>query len=292
VLCRRTESEDSRVPIHKAVIPAAGKGTRVAALSRGHPKECLEVAGYPMIALALLELACAGVREVALVVSPEKVELTQLLSNLPPYPEETFIKRLHPAMSDSRNLGAWPRIVLFEQDRPLGVVDAIARARAFIANEPFALVMPDNFLVGGRPPLTTLGSAFDRFGEPVLGLIEVSRSDAARQGNCGLVHLEPIDAGIHRIRALQPKGSGRLELAPERDSAPRAVGRSIVPPEFAEPDWLPGDGEPGAELDDVPRFRHMVFRRRLLGVELGVRLHDLGQESGIQAAREWINSKG
>ncbi len=268
--------------IQKAVIPAAGKGTRVSKLRGTHPKECLEVMGLPMITLALLELARAGLAEVAVVVSPEKTELGSLLRGLPRFPTEAQIARLYPVAPSNPPRRTWPRIVQFEQREPRGVLDAVSKARSYIENEPFALVMPDNLLVGGKPPLDVLGEAFGRHGKPVLGLAEISRAEAGRQGNCGWVELEPLHGAVHRIAGLRPKGSGVFRLPAGARRVKRAVGRSIVPPDFPD---LAERRDLRGEIDDVPAFRVLASRGRLLGVELGARLYDLGQERGLVAAR-------
>jgi len=265
--------------IRKAIIPAAGKGTRVAAERGTQPKECLEVAGIPMIGFALVELALAGCPEVAVVVSPEKRELRERLEALPPFPA-AIVPRLFPA--EARAAFEWPKIVFFEQGTPRGVVHALACARSYLEGEPFALVMPDNLLAGGRAPMAALGEAHERHLVPVLGVIEIDPGAARRVGNCGRVTLEHPSLEESLVVRVEPKRGGVLEL-PDGQAVLRGVGRSIVPPGFAD---LPDGWEKTSlEIDDVPKFQELAENRTLLGVRLRATLYDLGQPAGLAAAR-------
>jgi UTP--glucose-1-phosphate uridylyltransferase len=270
--------------IGKAVIPAAGRGTRVAGIRGGRPKECLEVVGVPMIGLALVEMALSGIDEVCVVVSPEKGELIRLLDAPGPFPDQRWIERLYPrGIADGARL-SWPRIVRREQPEPRGVVEAVSRARDYLEGQPFALVMPDNLLSGDGPVTFDLARTHARQGGAVMGLIRITREEALRVGNVGGVEVgEPVGPVVP-IRWLQDKRRGTFEIPLERREVIRAVGRSIMPAAFADldPDEL---ARTEGEIDDVPRFQQLALEGRLHGRFLQATLHDLGQESGIRAAR-------
>jgi UTP--glucose-1-phosphate uridylyltransferase len=251
----------------------------VAAERGALPKECLEVAGIPMIGFALLELAIAGCREVAVVVSPDKEGLRQRLTALPPFPAAT-VRRFFPA--ETRDASAWPRVVFFEQPSPRGVVHALACARSYLEGEPFALVMPDNLLAEDRAPMAVLDEAFERHGLPVLGVIEIDGDAALRVGNCGRVTLEDPSLGESLVSHVAEKRVGVLALR-GGETALRGVGRSIVPPSFVE--LPPGWETASLEIDDVPKFQALAAKRTLLGVRLRAALFDLGQPAGLAAAR-------
>jgi len=278
----------------KAIIPAAGRGTRVAGIRGDTPKECLEICGLPMITWALVELALSGVREVAVVVSPTKPALVDLLNDLPPFPDPFALAPVYGTSAVELSPPGWPRVHIFEQTEARGVIDALARAHPYLEGEPFGLMMPDNLFVGPRPPIGVLSEVHARVGSPILGLVEISREHAARTGNCGRVTLETAADGAHHIRELHDKGAGAFRLPEGATTGVRAVGRSIVPADFARLDGWPDDARRldvsgGREIDDVPRFQALARKGTLLGVVLDVQLHDLGQESGILAARDHLD---
>jgi UTP-glucose-1-phosphate uridylyltransferase len=233
-----------------------------------------------MIAFALMELAFAGCREVAVVVAPEKRELRDLLENLPPFPVAAS-RRFFPR--EEREVSGWPRLRLFEQRVPRGVVDALAQARPYLEGEPFGLVMPDNLLPGDRAAMAVLGREHARLRAPVIGVIEIDAESATRAGNCGRVRFEDEGASGGWVRELADKRAGLLDLPPGTARILRGVGRSIVPASFADLDETERLG--GAEVDDVPRFQELVAERRLWGVRLDCLLYDLGQVPGLTAAR-------
>ena len=248
------------------------------------PKECLDVCGIPMIGHALLEMALSGLEEVAVVVSPDKPELASLLADMPPFPERALVDRLYPGPHAEYARHAWPRLVITEQREPRGVVDALATARGYISGEPFVLVMPDNLLVGAAPVTATLARDFARSGEPTIAYMPIGREEAVTLGNCG--RLDLAGDGM-RVAALHPKRPGVFDVPEGVTQINRAVGRTIVPPELADPDDPIWDAQPGArELDDAPRFAQLAREGRLRAVATGAALYDLGQPGGVRAARE------
>jgi len=275
--------------IEKAVIPAAGRGTRVAGIRGDRPKECLTVAGVPMIGLALVELALSGLSEVCVVVAPAKTELIRLLDDPGPFPDRGWIDRLYPGGLPDRARLAWPRIIQRMQTEPRGVVDAVSRARDYLEDDFFALVMPDNLLAGDVPATWSVAETHARHRTPAKGLIRISREEALRVGNVGGVETGEVSGDEAPIRWIQDKRRGTFTLPPGQTEVIRAVGRSIMPPAFAELTPEEAAREDG-EVDDVPRFQELARTGQLHGRFLHVTLHDLGQEAGIRAARALLGS--
>lgn len=271
--------------VQKAVIPAAGRGTRVRDVRGDLPKECVEVAGLPMIAHALLEMSLSGLEQVAVVVSGEKPELIDRLRSLPPFPPRRYVERLYPGAGTVHARDAWPEIVLTEQTEPRGVIDALSTARGYIDGDDFVLVMPDNLLVGARPVTALLAEAYAAGPGAFIAFRPVAREEAERLGNCGRVEIGG-EGPVYAVRRLHPKRRGVFAMPAGLEAINRAVGRSIMPAAFAEPESPGWDPQPGTrEIDDAPRFGQLAREGRLRAVATDAELHDLGQPAGIHAAR-------
>lgn len=237
--------------------------------------------GLPMIALALVELAVSGVTDVAVVGSPRKPELADVLAELPPFPDPDWIRRLFRYETFAPDTGgSWPTVHVFEQREPRGVVHALHQAASFIGDEPFLLVMPDNLLIGAEP--ATLGLRTAHRDRPIIGLVTVTRAQASTLGNAGGVTVARRSGRRVRVSRLHDKTRDTFRIPPGEATALRAVGRSIVPASLAAlPNPLPETGE----IDDVPRLQQLAASDRLDGVLLDVEVLDLGQPHGLEAAR-------
>lgn len=239
-----------------ALIPAAGRGTRLHPVTRYVPKPLLPVGEQPVLAYALREALGAGCRPVVVVVPSEEPRLGEYL-------HEAF--------------GTDP-VRAVEQPRPRGLADALVRGYGALDSSPdrTAMLLPDNVVPEGSgvEPLLNAEAPSDRL---VFGVVQVSRREAKYFGNSGGFDGKKQQDGSYRITGLQPKGEGTFRTAGSRWPRPRTVGRTLLPEEFfrrarrTAPD--PGTGE----VDDVPVYREMLQSQPALGVPLPADLYDMGQ---------------
>lgn len=176
--------------ITSAVIPAAGLGTRMRDLTGGGPKELLPVAGKPAIAHALDETALAGCRRAVVVVNQDKQDLAETLHKFAP-PGLELIFALQPA--------------------PLGECDAIAHARPYIGDGPFAVIYPDNI---AHPPgaLALAAKTCLETGLDALALMRVDDGLAAGISNSGRIDMDRDDEGTYLVTRFHDKGPGPFTL--------------------------------------------------------------------------------
>jgi len=168
--------------IVKAVIPAAGFGTRMLPATKAVPKEMLPVAGKPLIQYAVEEAAASGIETVILVVRGNNPliqahfsrdhELESLLSE----------RRLGTSIELIRNLAELADIRYVEQESPLGLAHAISCARSLVGDEPFAVLLPDVIMLHGEPVTSQLMSAREQYGGSVVAVREVEPQDVGRFG--------------------------------------------------------------------------------------------------------------
>ena len=270
--------------ISKAVIPAAGLGTRLLPATAGIPKELLPVGLKPMIQHCLEEAIQSGLKEIAIILSPQKS------------PIRTFLREAasssHPALEEFARLLRGARIEYLEQTRPHGVADALSRARDFTSGEPFAVLLPDNVCFASTPPVRQMLTRLEP-GRCALALIEYRRETADWFGNCGRVDCEPIEDPVYRITRLHDKGTGTFDL---RGKARELVGyaRYLLQPYFFDylEETTPAD--PGQEWDDTPVLQKIILDRQMTGVHLTGEAFDVGNPAGYLAANRFagVRSRG
>jgi UTP--glucose-1-phosphate uridylyltransferase len=201
--------------IMKAVIPAAGFGTRMLPATKALPKEMLPVAGKPLIQYAVEEAAASGIETVILVVRSRN---SPVQAHFAPDPLlESFLEGRHQpaAAALARSLAKLADLQFVEQREPLGLAHAIYCARKLLRDEPFVVLLPDVIMVNDPPVTRQLILAYQRQGGSFVAMREVEPQDLQRHG---IVQVE--DAGdvsrtrLARVTKLVEKPS--IEAAPSR----------------------------------------------------------------------------
>lgn len=261
--------------VRKAVIPAAGFGTRMLPATKAIPKEMLPVGGKPLVQFAVEEAAASGIETVILVVRQHKSVLQAHFDrNLE---LESFLKdRQHAAAADLvRHLGGMAEILYVEQERPLGLANAISCARAFVGEEAFAVLLPDVITLGEVPVTRQLLSAREQQGGSVVAIREVEPRDVERHG---IIRVNPdavpTSGRSVRIAALVEK--------PPRDRAPSRLGifgRYLLEPTIW--DFLAQTGpDQRGELQLTDALNHFCREKPLLGHFFEGSHHDAGDPLG------------
>lgn len=272
--------------VRKAVIPAAGLGTRVRGIAGDLPKELLTVAAKPLIVHAIEGLATSGVRQIGVVISPAKESIRQFLLGDPP----EFLAPLLDA--HLRVLFKACKFSFFVQPEPTGLADAVSLCREFVGNEPFALIMPDNILLDGLPVVTQLIPFFSSEGRDILGAISLEAEVASRFGNVGILEAEIIPGRSPRFRKVSDFSdkTGDPLRVPPGEKLLKNFGGSIFLPHFF--DYIE-QCRPHAqdELDDVPVIQAILKDQGLKVVLLEGNGFDVGNPAGYWAANLHIESK-
>lgn len=261
--------------VRKALIPAAGHGTRMAPFSGLVPKELVPIGAVPALQFVLEEAADAGILQVGIVVRPGKGSLIQ-----------DFIAGLssRDGAADVDSL----EITWIEQPEANGLGDAIVCAAPFLAGEPFALMLPDNLLLSAEHRLADMVQIFVERGVDVLGVLEVGHEQSEEYGNCGLIDFNVPDSSRPRalhLERLHSKKPGRL-VVPPGEVRRRTCGRYICTPEFlTELQRL--RRETVGELDEVPGYQSLISERGASGWILSQPVFDIGYPLGYLAACAW-----
>jgi UTP--glucose-1-phosphate uridylyltransferase len=195
-----------RPKIAKAVIPAAGFGTRMLPATKALPKEMLPVAGKPLIQYAVEEAAASGIETVILVIRDHKSLIQAHFARDPVL--ELFLedRQLHAAAQQVHRLSELADLRYVEQENPLGLAHAIRCARPLVKEEPFVVLLPDVIMVNDEPVTRQLIRAYEQHGGSVVAIREVEPGDVERHG---VVQVErsslPLSCGSVRVTGLVEK---------------------------------------------------------------------------------------
>lgn len=171
--------------IKKAVIPAAGYGTRFLPITKAIPKEMLPIIDRPTIEFIVEEAKQSGIEEVLIIVSANKNAIIDYFDrNLEL--ETILLQKSKQALYDVvHDIGEGIHLFFVRQKEQLGLGHAILQAEAFTANEPFAVLLGDDMFVSdGTPALKQLIDIYEETKASVLGTMEVPLEDTAKYGIC------------------------------------------------------------------------------------------------------------
>ena len=176
----------ARRKIVKAVIPAAGFGTRMLPATKALPKEMLPVAGKPLIQHAVEEAVASGIETVILVV---RSRLSLVQAHFAPDPAlEAFLRErgLVVAAEQMNSLNELANLQYVEQKKPLGLAHSISCARPLVGEEPFVVLLPDVIIVTDEPVTRQLIRAHEQHGGSVIAIREVESHEVERHGIVGI----------------------------------------------------------------------------------------------------------
>lgn len=248
----------------------------MAVLTGGGAKELMPVAGTPLLLWALRECAASGIDEVLVVAAPHKhdvIDLARAASGKPDMPGriETIIQR-----------------------EPRGLADAIRHGIGFVANDPFAVALPDNLFIANTPALRQTIDAYHDTKKNVVAIVEIFAEDADRAGPTAIFPGR-IDGDLYEIDAIPSKGSRGLTF--HLKGAPSGftgVGRYVFIPNevFRAIDEVERDTAGDAEIDDVPVMQLLLERGRLIGRRIAGDFLDVGLPVGYQSANDRLSGSG
>lgn len=263
--------------VTKAVIPAAGLGTRLRPLTNHIPKELLPAGEKPLIQHTLEMYMESGICEFCIITGSHKPLLKDFITGnwsppaLPFRRDEDLYRRL-----------AQCRTAFITQDTPKGVADTVSLARDFVGNEPFACIMPDCLLFSDKPFAQQLMEVFQRHKNNVIGTVLIKGNEVQRFGNVGLLRTDQLDDQSFAIRFLSDKKRQPLSVRPGA-VVHKGFGGGIYLPEYFDLVEVIRPRVKG-EVDDVPIHQILVREGKLLGALLEGAAFDAGHPSGFRAA--------
>jgi UTP--glucose-1-phosphate uridylyltransferase len=269
--------------VRKAVFPAAGWGTRFLPATKAQPKEMLPLVDKPVIQYAVEEAVAAGIEQVIIVTSSQKraiedhFDLSYELEHL--LEEKGEIEKLRQV----RHISDLAQIAYVRQKEQLGLGHAVLMAKDLVGHEPFAVILPDDVIVGDRPCIGQLIHAYHQTHASVVAVMEVPHADTGRYG---IIAGEAIDDTINHGRLRRVT---RLVEKPEPDDAPSnlaVIGRYVLTPKIFDKLEQTSRGA-GGEIQLTDAIEALMQEQGVYGYEFeGVR-YDAGTTMGwLQASVE------
>ena len=264
--------------IRKAIIPAAGLGTRFLPATKAQPKEMLPIVDKPAIQYIVEEAIQSGIEDILIVTGRNKraiedhfdksAELESMLE------EKGSLSLLNIVQSVS-NLAD---VHYIRQKQPLGLGHAILCARKFIGDEPFAVLLGDDILHGNPPGLKQMIDLYEQTRTSVIGVQEVPWEDVHKYG------IVSPASSLDSYKWIED-----LVEKPEREQAPSnlaVIGRYIIAPEIFS---ILERQEPGrgGEIQLTDALRSLNKRQQMVAYPLQAKRYDVGDKLGyIEATIE------
>lgn len=209
--------------IRKAVIPAAGFGTRFLPVTKSVPKEMLPVVDKPVIQFVVEEAVASGIEEIILVTSPNKKALEDFFDRSFEL-EHTLEKAGKTALlREVIRIADMANVAYVRQKQPLGNGHAVLTARHVVGDEPFVVLWGDDILLGRPPVARQLMDVAERYGGPVVGVRRVPPDDYEKYG---MLDVEPMEGRVSRAKSVIEK--------PPRDQSPSdlaQIGGFVLTPD-------------------------------------------------------------
>lgn len=271
------QSKDYSMKINKAVIPAAGLGTRFLPYTKVIPKEMLPLLEKPSIQLIVEEGIDSNITEFNIIVNDDKPEIQNHFSPQPRL-ENKLEKVGKSALLESINtIIATATFNYIPQAEPLGLGHAVLQAKDAIGDEYFGIFLPDEIMIGKVPALAQLIEVAQKYNASVIGVQEVPREKVSSYGVVAIK--EQLEDGIFDISALVEKPA--VEQAPSNYAL---AGRYVLSPRVFDSLAIIAPGA-GGEIQLTDGIADMMRKgERVIAYVMKTARYDVGNPLGwIQA---------
>lgn len=258
--------------IRKAVIPAAGFGTRFLPATKSQPKEMLPIVDTPVIQYVVEEATHAGICDLLMVIGKGKRSIEEHFDRSFQLESQLAAKGKTEELEAMRRISELAEIHFVWQKEMRGLGDAVYCARHHVHDEPFVVLLGDTLIDAERPATTQLVELHEEMQAPVILVEEV---EPRRVHLYGIIDGEEIRPGVYRIRDFVEKPS------PSHAPSNLAIaGRYLLTADIFE---LIGQTHPdgGGEVQLTDALRALVRRRPMYGLKLNGRRCDIGNKDGF-----------
>ncbi len=260
--------------IRKALLPAAGLGTRFLPATKASPKEMLPIVDKPLIEYAVEEAEACGIQEFVIITGKNKRAIEDHFDIAYRLENDLRVKGKDKLL-EVINLHKHADFAYIRQGEPLGLGHAISCARPFVKDEPVAVLLSDDIIPPGESLLKDMIALFEETGGPVVALMRVPREDIHRYG---VIKGTEIRDGVYEITDLVEKP------APEDAPSDLAIiGRYILTPDIFEmlEGLSPGSG---GEIQLTDALMALAARRKVYGLLFNGTRYDAGDKLGFLKA--------
>ncbi|HAL36989.1 MAG TPA: UTP--glucose-1-phosphate uridylyltransferase [Polaromonas sp.] len=268
-----------KLKLTKAVFPVAGLGTRFLPATKAQPKEMLPVVDKPLIQYAVEEAYSAGIRHMIFVTGRNKRAIEDHFDTAYELENELEVAQKHDLLALVRSVQPDDMNFAFvRQPRSLGLGHAVLCAEHLVGNEPFAVLLADDLMVGpagGQSVLAQMAAQFERLQQSVLAVQEVPLEQTRRYG---IVAGEVVSPGLMKVQKIVEKPAP--EVAPSRMGV---AGRYILTPAIFEHIRRQASGV-GGEIQLTDGISSLLTEETVYALQYQGKRYDCGSKEGFLEA--------
>lgn len=261
--------------VRKAIIPAAGLGTRFLPATKAQPKEMLPIVDKPTIQYIIEEAVQSGIEDIIIVNGRNKGSIEDHFDRSVELELELERKGKKEELEMVRSISEMANIHFIRQKQPLGLGHAVLSASHFIGDEPFAVLLGDDVVISKTPCLKQMIGVFNEYKNSVIGVQKVE-DEAVHQ--YGIVDCKQVDDRVYKVRDLVEKP--KLEDAPSNIAI---LGRYILMPEIF--DYLENqETGAGGEIQLTDALKRLAKDEAMYAYDFKGHRYDIGSKAGFLQA--------
>ena len=262
--------------VKKAVIPAAGLGTRFLPVTKSVPKEILPIVDKPTIQYIIEEIVASGIEDILIITGRNKEIIINHFDQVPELEFNLKIKGKNAELKMVQDITDMANIFTVRQGEAKGLGHAVLCAKEFVGDEPFAVILGDDIVYNhDNPALKQMIKVFNQHQTSVLGVQTVPHEDVSKYG---IVKGKELSDYVFSVEDLVEKPS--IEDAPS-DLA--ILGRYIITPDIFEILEHTGKGA-GGEIQLTDGLRRLAKRQKMVAYDFAGRRYDVGDKLGFLEA--------
>ncbi|WP_234121828.1 UTP--glucose-1-phosphate uridylyltransferase GalU [Clostridium hydrogenum] len=261
--------------VKKAIIPAAGLGTRFLPATKAQPKEMLPIVDKPTIQYIIEEAVASGIEEILIITGRNKRAIEDHFDKSVELENELESKGKEDLLKIAKDISNMAEIYYIRQKEPKGLGHAISCAKTFVGNEPFAVMLGDDVVDSKTPCLKQLMDCYNQYKTTIVGVQKVKHNDVCKYGIIDSMHIED---NVYKVKDLVEKP--KVEEAPS-DIA--ILGRYIITPAIFNilENTKPGKG---GEIQLTDALKSLMQLEAMYACSFEGRRYDVGDKLGFLEA--------
>ncbi len=263
--------------ITKAVIPAAGLGTRVLPATKNMPKEMFPIVDKPTIQYIVEEAVAAGITDILIITNRGKGLIEDHFDASPEL--ESMLEKGGKTefLETVRKISSLANITFIRQKEMKGLGHAVLKAKSFVGNEPFAVLYGDGVIVSETPAIKQLIDCYGEYGNGVVGVKKVDEKDIHKYGS---LKVENLHDNVFKCTDMKEKPQTKEEVL----SLYSILDRCVLPAKIFD---ILENTKPGAggEIQLTDAMREIAVTEGMTAVEFEGKRYDMGNKFGILQAQ-------
>ena len=258
--------------VTKAVIPAAGLGTRLLPATKSQPKEMLPVVDKPVLHYVVEEAVNSGVEDILIIIGRGKRAIVDYFDAYPELENHLLKNGKYDLLEELHKITELANIYYVRQKNPNGLGDALLYAEKFVGDKPFAVLLGDDITISNPPCTKLLIELYEKYSENVIAVEEIKKEEVMKYG---IIDPEKVENEVYKVKDIVEKPS--IDEAPSNLAT---VGRYILTPKIFEYLKRIGPGY-GGEIQLTDALRASLKDHGLYALHFKGRRYDIGDKFGF-----------